>query len=87
MGALREFLGNVIWSELDYLVCDLPPGTSDETIDILQLIPDENVIIISTPQEVAIMDARKTINMSQIMEQILGLNTIFNMLCKRRVKL
>jgi len=69
MGAVRQFLGDAIWGELDYLICDLPPGTSDETLDILQLIPDENVVIISTPQEVALMDARKTIAMAQTMER------------------
>jgi Mrp family chromosome partitioning ATPase len=74
MSAVRQFLGEAIWGELDYLICDLPPGTSDETLDILQLIPDENVIVVSTPQEVALMDARKTIRMAQIMERkVLGL--------------
>lgn len=74
MGAVRQFLGDAIWGDLDYLICDLPPGTSDETLDILQLIPDENVIVISTPQEVALMDARKTIKMSQIMKRnVLGI--------------
>lgn len=74
MSAVRQFLGDAEWGELDYLICDLPPGTSDETLDILQLIPDENVVIVSTPQEVALMDARKTIRMAQIMErQILGI--------------
>ena len=74
MSAVRQFLGEAIWGELDYLICDLPPGTSDETLDILQLIPDENVIVVSTPQEVALMDARKTIKMSQIMKRkVLGL--------------
>jgi len=74
MGAVRQFLGDAEWGELDYLVCDLPPGTSDETLDILQLIPDENVIVVSTPQEVALMDARKTIKMSQVMERnVLGI--------------
>ncbi len=74
MGAVRQFLGDAYWGELDYLVCDLPPGTSDETLDILQLIPDENIIVVSTPQEVALMDARKTIKMAQIMERnILGI--------------
>ncbi len=74
MGAVRQFLGDAIWGELDYLVCDLPPGTSDETLDILQLIPDENVVVVSTPQEVALMDARKTIKMSQIMKRnVLGI--------------
>ena len=74
MSAVRQFLGEAIWGELDYLICDLPPGTSDETLDILQLIPDENIIVVSTPQEVALMDARKTIKMAQIMERkILGI--------------
>ncbi len=69
MGDVRQFLGDAIWGDLDYLVCDLPPGASDETLDILQLIPEENVIIVSTPQEVALMDARKTIKMAQIMKR------------------
>jgi Mrp family chromosome partitioning ATPase len=69
MGAVRQFLGDAEWEELDYLICDLPPGTSDETLDILQLIPDENVIVVTTPQEVALMDARKTIKMSMVMER------------------
>ena len=74
MSAVRQFLGDVFWGDLDYLICDLPPGTSDETLDILQLIPDENVIVISTPQEVAVMDARKTIKMAMIMKRkILGI--------------
>ena len=74
MGAVRQFLGDAHWGDLDYLICDLPPGTSDETLDILQLIPDEKVIVISTPQEVAIMDARKTISMAKTMERhVLGI--------------
>jgi len=55
MSAVRQFLGEAIWGDLDYLICDLPPGTSDETLDILQLIPDENVVVVTTPQEVALM--------------------------------
>ena len=74
MSAVRQFLGDAIWGELDYLICDLPPGTSDETLDLLQLIPDENVIVVSTPQEVALMDARKTIKMAMVMDRkILGI--------------
>ena len=74
MGAVRQFLGDAHWGDLDYLICDLPPGTSDETLDILQLIPDENVIVVTTPQEVALMDARKTIAMSKTMERnVLGI--------------
>ncbi|MFX1313434.1 MAG: Mrp/NBP35 family ATP-binding protein [Promethearchaeota archaeon] len=74
MSAVRQFLGDAVWGELDYLICDLPPGTSDETLDILQLIPDENVIVVTTPQEVALMDARKTIRMAMVMERsVLGI--------------
>lgn len=74
MSAVRQFLGDAEWGELDYLICDLPPGTSDETLDILQLIPDENIIIVTTPQEVALLSARKTIRMAQIMERkVLGI--------------
>ena len=74
MGAVRQFLGDAIWGDLDFLVFDLPPGTSDETLDILQLIPDENIIVVTTPQEVALMDARKTIKMSMVMERkVLGI--------------
>jgi len=74
MSAVRQFLGEAVWGDLDYLICDLPPGTSDETLDILQLIPDEQVVVVSTPQEVALMDARKTIVMAQTMERhVLGI--------------
>jgi len=74
MSAVRQFLGDAIWGELDYLICDLPPGTSDETLDILQLIPDENVVVVTTPQEVALMDARKTIKMATVMQRkVLGI--------------
>ena len=74
MSAVRQFLGDAEWGDLDYLICDLPPGTSDETLDMLQLIPDENVIVVTTPQEVALMDARKTIKMALVMERkILGI--------------
>jgi Mrp family chromosome partitioning ATPase len=74
MSAVRQFLGDAVWGELDYLICDLPPGTSDEILDILQLIPDENVILVTTPQEVALMDARKTIKMAMVMDRkILGI--------------
>jgi Mrp family chromosome partitioning ATPase len=74
MSAVRQFLGDAMWGELDYLICDLPPGTSDETLDILQLIPEENVVVVTTPQEVALMDARKTIKMAMVMQRnILGI--------------
>ncbi len=61
---IGQFLGDVSWGELDLLVVDLPPGTGDEILSILQQIPDiDGVIIVSTPQEVAVLDARRAIRL------------------------
>ncbi len=74
MSVTRQFLGDAQWGYLDYLIIDLPPGTGDETLDVLQLIPDVHIIIVTTPQEVALMDSRKTIKMSLIMNKdVLGI--------------
>ena len=63
MMALKQFLGEVKWGSLDYLVVDSPPGTGDEPLSICQLIPElEGGIIVTTPQEVALLDSRKCIN-------------------------
>ena len=66
MGAIRQFIADADWDALDYLIADLPPGTSDETLDIMQLTQGE-VVVVTTPQEVATLDARKTIQMSKTM--------------------
>ena len=69
MKAIRQFIAEGEWGELDYLILDLPPGTSDETLDAMQLVGDNSgVVIVTTPQEVATMDSRKTINMSKAMK-------------------
>jgi ATP-binding protein involved in chromosome partitioning len=68
MQAIRQFIAEGEWGKLDYLVVDLPPGTSDETLDILQLV-DGGVIIVTTPQEVATLDSRKTVNMAVAMKK------------------
>lgn len=66
--AITQFLANVRWGELDVLVVDLPPGTGDEILSILQSIPDiDGVVIVSTPQEVAVLDARRAIQLVQKM--------------------
>ncbi|OLS30798.1 MAG: Septum site-determining protein MinD [Candidatus Thorarchaeota archaeon AB_25] len=66
--AISQFLANVRWGTLDVLVVDLPPGTGDEILSILQLIPDiDGVIIVSTPQEVAVLDARRAIQLVEKM--------------------
>lgn len=74
MGAIRQFLSDARWGELDYMIFDLPPGTSDETLDILQLIDDAYTIIVTTPQDVALLDSRKTVNMAkQMKKRMLGI--------------
>ncbi len=62
-GVIKQFLGDVEWGELDYLVVDSPPGTGDEPLTITQLISDaDGAVIVTTPQDVALIDVRKCIN-------------------------
>ncbi|MHA1593475.1 MAG: Mrp/NBP35 family ATP-binding protein [Candidatus Baldrarchaeia archaeon] len=66
MRAIEQFLSDVIWGDLDFLIIDLPPGTGDEPLSIMQLIPNlEGVIIVTTPQEVALLDVSKAIMMAK----------------------
>jgi ATP-binding protein involved in chromosome partitioning len=63
MGVIKQFLGEVNWGNLDYLIIDLPPGTGDEPLSIAQLIPhNTGAIIVTTPQDVALLSVRKSIN-------------------------
>jgi len=63
---IRQFLGDVNWGELDYLIVDSPPGTGDEPLSICQLIPKiSGAIIVTTPQDVAILDSRKSVLFAQ----------------------
>jgi Mrp family chromosome partitioning ATPase len=61
-GMINQFIANVDWGELDFLVIDAPPGTGDEPISVAQAIPDAQAIIVTTPQEVALADIRKSIS-------------------------
>lgn len=60
-GAIRQFVGDVAWGDLDYLIIDAPPGTGDEPLTVAQLIKDARAVIVTTPQEVALADVRKSI--------------------------
>ncbi|MCC6618721.1 MAG: Mrp/NBP35 family ATP-binding protein [Chloroflexi bacterium] len=61
--AIAQFLRDVEWGELDYLVIDLPPGTGDAALSLSQLIPLTGAVIVTTPQEVSLLDARKAVAM------------------------
>jgi ATP-binding protein involved in chromosome partitioning len=66
MGAIKQFLEEVEWGALDYLIIDLPPGTGDEPLSVAQLVPDpDGAVIVTTPQEVALISVRKSINFAE----------------------
>jgi Mrp family chromosome partitioning ATPase len=60
--AIQQFIGDVEWGDLDFLVIDAPPGTGDEPLTVAQTISDAKAIIVTTPQEVSLADVRKSIN-------------------------
>ena len=63
MAAIKQFIGEFNWGDLDYLIVDLPPGTGDEPLSIAQLIPNsDGAIIVTTPQDLALVSVRKSIN-------------------------
>ena len=70
----QQFLRQVAWGELDYLVLDLPPGTGDIQLTIVQTVALHGVVIVTTPQEVALIDARKAVSMfAKVNVPVLGL--------------
>jgi ATP-binding protein involved in chromosome partitioning len=71
---IRQFLQQVEWGELDFLLVDLPPGTGDVVISLVQTVPLTGAVVISTPSDVALQDARKALEMfHQVNVDILGL--------------
>jgi ATP-binding protein involved in chromosome partitioning len=62
-GAMTQFFRDVAWGELDYLLVDLPPGTGDVQLSLVQLVPVTGVVIVTTPQTVSLEDARKALAM------------------------
>jgi ATP-binding protein involved in chromosome partitioning len=72
--AIQQFIGEVSWGELDFLIVDCPPGTGDEPLTIAQTIPDAKAVIVTTPQEVSLADVRKSINFCKTVKmEIFGL--------------
>ena len=74
--AIRQFVSDVFWDELDYLVIDMPPGTGDIHLTLVQTVPVTGAVIVTTPQDVALADAKKAIAMfgqAQIKVPIIGL--------------
>ncbi|MCH7922289.1 MAG: iron-sulfur cluster carrier protein ApbC [Nitrospinae bacterium] len=71
---MQEFIRNVAWGELDYLVMDLPPGTGDTQLTLVQTVPIAGAVIVTTPQELSLMDARKGLIMFERVEvPVLGI--------------
>lgn len=62
IGVIRQFISDIEWSDLDYLIIDSPPGTGDEPLTVAQTVPDAKALIVTTPQEVSLADVRKSIN-------------------------
>jgi Mrp family chromosome partitioning ATPase len=72
--AIRQFIGDVEWGDLDFLVIDSPPGTGDEPLTVAQIVSEARAIIVTTPQEVALADVRKSINFCKTVKmEIIGL--------------
>jgi ATP-binding protein involved in chromosome partitioning len=71
---IRQFLQQVSWGELDYLIVDLPPGTGDVVISLVQTVPLTGAVVISTPSDVSLQDARKALEMfHQVNVEVLGI--------------
>jgi ATP-binding protein involved in chromosome partitioning len=65
---IKQFLGSVVWGELEYLIVDLPPGTGDVALSLIQTVPLTGAIVVSTPSDVSLQDARKAIEMFRQMK-------------------
>jgi ATP-binding protein involved in chromosome partitioning len=71
---INQFLADMQWGELDFLMVDLPPGTGDEPLSVMQTIPLTGLIIVSTPSSLSILDVSKIINMAKAMNvKVLGI--------------
>src|SRR5436305_11015445 len=62
-GLVKQFLSDVKWGELDYLIVDMPPGTGDVQLSLAQLVPVQGAVLVTTPQDVALADVRRALRM------------------------
>jgi Mrp family chromosome partitioning ATPase len=83
MSAIRQFIYDIEWGKLDYLVIDAPPGTGDEQMTVAQMIPETFAVVVTTPQEVALLDVRKSITFcKQVGMPIIGIvENMSGMIC------
>jgi Mrp family chromosome partitioning ATPase len=83
--AIRQFISDVNWGELDFLVVDSPPGTGDEPMTVLKTIPEALCVVVTTPQELSLADVRKAINFLQYAQaNILGVvENMSGLVCPR----
>jgi ATP-binding protein involved in chromosome partitioning len=74
IGVIRQFISDIDWPDLDFLVIDSPPGTGDEPLTVAQTIPDAKALVVTTPQEISLADVRKSINFCRLVKmEILGI--------------
>jgi Mrp family chromosome partitioning ATPase len=90
-GAVKQFWTDVLWGDIDYMVVDLPPGTGDVPLTVLQSLPIDAVVIVSTPQDLSVMVVKKAVNMVKMMNvPIAGLVENMGWLicprCKERIE-
>jgi ATP-binding protein involved in chromosome partitioning len=88
-GVIQQFLEDVIWGELDFLIIDLPPGTGDEPLSVAQLIPNcDGSILVTIPQDVALISVRKAIRFSEKLKvPVIGLvDNMHGLICPHCVK-
>ncbi len=73
-GVIRQFISDIEWMDLDYMIIDSPPGTGDEPLTVAQTISDAKAVIVTTPQEISLADVRKSINFCRkVKMEILGI--------------
>lgn len=92
MHAIRQFVSDVKWGDLDWLIVDSPPGTGDEPLSVAQLIPATGAVIVTTPQEISLLDSRKAVSFARKLNlEVLGIIENMSGLvcphCKKKINL